>query len=56
MKTSIDRIDSGDALQVNARLAAMAIHRLFDPEFYNPASGWKMGQVERNVQDARRRL
>jgi transposase len=34
----------------------MASHYLFDPELCNPASGWEKGQVEKNVQDARRRL
>ena len=42
--------------EVNARFAAMASHYLFEPEFCNPASGWEKGQVEKNVQDARRRL
>ena len=56
MKTAVDRIGTGKALQVNARFAAMASHYLFEPEFCNPASGWEKGQVEKNVQDARRRL
>lgn len=56
MKTAVDRIRSGKARQVNARFAAMASHYLFEPEFCNPASGWEKGQVEKNVQDARRRL
>ncbi|HEX9803433.1 MAG TPA: IS21 family transposase, partial [Gammaproteobacteria bacterium] len=61
MKTAADRIGSGPnktgrARQVNARFAAMASHYLFEPEFCNPASGWEKGQVEKNVQDARRRL
>ena len=34
----------------------MASHYLFETEFCNPASGWEKGQVEKNVQDARRRL
>jgi len=34
----------------------MASHYLFEPNFCNPASGWEKGQVEKNVQDARRRL
>jgi hypothetical protein len=34
----------------------MASHYLFEPEFCNPASGWEKGQVEKNVQDTRRRL
>jgi transposase len=56
MKTAVDRIGSGKARQVNVRFAAMASHYLFEPEFCNPASGWEKGQVEKNVQDARRRL
>ena len=34
----------------------MASHYLFETDFCNPASGWEKGQVEKNVQDARRRL
>jgi hypothetical protein len=56
MKTAVDRIGSGKARQVNARFTAMASHYLFDTDFCNPASGWEKGQVEKNVQDARRRL
>ena len=56
MKTAVDRIGAGKARQVNARFVAMASHYLFEPEFCNPASGWEKGQVEKNVQDARRRL
>ena len=56
MRTAVDRIGLGKARQVNARFAAMASHYLFEPDFCNPASGWEKGQVEKNVQDARRRL
>jgi hypothetical protein len=56
MRTAVDRIGSGKARQVNARFAAMASHYLFETDFCNPASGWEKGQVEKNVQDARRRL
>jgi transposase len=56
MKTAVDRIGTGKIRQVNARFAAMASHYLFEPEVCNPASGWEKGQVEKNVQDARRRL
>ena len=56
MKTAVDKIGTGKARQINARFAAMASHYLFEPEFCNPASGWEKGQVEKNVQDARRRL
>jgi len=56
MRTAVDRIGTGKTRQVNARFAAMASHYLFDPEFCNPSAGWEKGQVEKNVQDARRRL
>jgi transposase len=56
MRTAVDRIGAGKARQVNARFAAMASHYLFEPEFCNPASGWEKGQIEKSVQDARRRL
>ena len=56
MKTAVDRIGSGKVRQVNARFAAMASPYLFEPEFCKPAAGWGKGQVEKNVQDARRRL
>jgi hypothetical protein len=56
MKTAVDRIGKGKARQVNARFSALASHYLFEPEFCNPAAGWEKGQVEKNVQDARRRL
>ena len=56
MKTAIDKVGRGKARDVNSRFMAMASHYLFEPEFCNPASGWEKGQVEKNVQDARRRL
>jgi hypothetical protein len=56
MKTAVDRIGAGKVRQVNARFAAMASHYLFEPDFCNAAAGWEKGQVEKNVQDARRRL
>jgi transposase len=56
MRTAVDRVGAGKARQVNARFAAMASHYLFEPTFCNPASGWEKGQVEKNVQDARRQI
>lgn len=56
MRTAVARIGAGKARQGNARFAAMASHYLFEPEFCNPASGWEKAQVEKNVQEARRRL
>jgi transposase len=56
MRTAVDRVGIGKKREINTRFAAMASHYLFDVDFCNPASGWEKGQVERNVQDARRRL
>src|SRR3954471_20108271 len=56
MRTAVDRIGTGKARQVNARFAAMASHYLFEATFCSPASGWEKGQVEKNVQDARRQI
>ncbi|HEU0196757.1 MAG TPA: IS21 family transposase [Nevskiaceae bacterium] len=56
MKTAVDRIGRGKARVVNARFAALASHYLFKPEFCSPAAGWEKGQIEKDVQDARRRV
>jgi len=42
--------------QAIARFSALASHYLFEPQFCNPAAGWEKGRVEKNVQNARRRL
>jgi hypothetical protein len=56
MRTAVDRVGRGKDRQVNARFTAMASHYLFEATFCNPASGWEKGQVEKDVQDGRRRL
>lgn len=56
MKTAVDKVKRGKQRDENARFAAMVSHYLFDAEFCNPAASWEKGQVEKNVQDARRRL
>jgi hypothetical protein len=56
MRTAVDRVGRGKERQINARFLAMTNHYVFAPEFCNPAAGWEKGQVEKNVQDARRRL
>ncbi len=56
MRTAVDRAGIGKKRDVNTRFAAMGSHYLFDTDFCNPASGREKGQVEKNVQDARRRL
>lgn len=56
MKTAVDKVKRGKVREVNARFNAMVSHYLFDADFCNPAAGWEKGQIEKNVQDARRRL
>jgi hypothetical protein len=56
MRTAVDRVGRGKERQINARFLAMTNHYVFAPEFCNPAAGWEKGQVEKNVQDQRRRL
>lgn len=56
MKTAVDKVKKGKARDVNRRFQVMAGHYLFEPEFCNRAAGWEKGQVEKEVQDARRRL
>ena len=56
MRTAVDKVGRGKERKVNTRFAAMVSHFLFEAEFCNPAAGWEKGQIEKNVQDARRRL
>jgi len=56
MKTAVDKVSKGNGRIVNTRFFAMTAHYLFDPDFCNVASGWEKGVVEKNVQDARRRI
>ena len=56
MKTAVDKVQPGKGRIINARFFAMTAHYLFDPDFCNVASGWEKGVVEKNVQDARRRV
>lgn len=56
MKTAVDKVRPGKQRDVNARFSAMVSHFLFEAEFCNPAAGWEKGQIEKNVQDSRRRL
>lgn len=56
MRTAVDKVQPGKLRVVNARFSALCAHYLFDPDFCNVASGWEKGVVEKNVQDARRRI
>lgn len=56
MRTAVDKVGRGKTRTVNARFAAMCAHYLFDPDFCNVAGGCSIRVVEKNVQDARRRI
>ena len=62
MKTAVDKISKGNGRIVNTRFYTMVSHYLFEADFCNAASGWEKGTgwpraiVEKNVQDARRRV
>jgi transposase len=56
MKTAVDAIFVGRERKYNRRFEQMCGHYLVEPVACTPASGWEKGQVEKNVQDARRRL
>ena len=56
MKTAVDKVSKGNGRIVNTRFYAMVSHYLFEADFCNVASGWEKGIVEKNVQDARRRI
>ena len=56
MKTAVDKVRVGKRRDVNVRFTAMVSHFLVAPDFCNPALGWEKGQIEKNVQDARRRI
>jgi hypothetical protein len=53
---AVDRIACGKARMVNERFNAMTSDYLREATFFNPASGWESVQMEKNVQDTRRRL
>jgi transposase len=56
MKTAVDKVRRGKQRDVNKRFTAMVSHYLFEAEFCNPAAGWEKGQIEKGVQDSRRRI
>ncbi len=56
MKTAVDKVSKGNGRIVNTRFYAMVAHNVFEADFCNVASGWEKGIVEKNVQDARRRI
>ena len=56
MKTAVDKVGRGKRRTVNTRFQALVSHFLFEAEFCNPAAGWEKGRIEKNVQDARRRI
>jgi len=49
MKTVVTKIEAGKARIFNQRFLMLSSHYLFEPIACTPASGWKKGQVERQV-------
>ncbi len=47
MKTAVDKVRLGKKRDVNARFTAMTSHYVFDPEFCNPAAGWRRDRSRR---------
>jgi transposase len=56
MKSAVDKVGRGKQRAVNKRFTAMVSHYLFEADLCNPATGWKEGQIEKNVLDSRRRV
>ena len=56
MKTAVETVFVGKDRLYNRRFLQMCSHYLVEPVACTPAAGWEKGQVEKNVQDARRRL
>jgi transposase len=52
MKTAVDKVNKGKGRIVNARIAVMCAHYLFDADFCNVASGWGKGVVEKNAENS----
>ncbi|GGB87547.1 transposase [Marinobacterium zhoushanense] len=55
LKTCVDAVLSGKERRFNARFLMLMSHYLIEPEACTPAAGWEKGQVEKQVQDVRRR-
>jgi hypothetical protein len=47
VRTAIDKVETGKARQVNARIAAMASHYLFGAGFCNAAQAERRGRLRR---------
>ncbi|UXB11876.1 transposase family protein [Aeromonas dhakensis] len=55
LKTSVDQVLDGKERRFNPRFLALMSHYVIEPVACTPASGWEKGQVEKQVQDVRRR-
>lgn len=55
LKTCVDQILEGKERRFNPRFLALMSHYVIEPVACTPASGWEKGQVEKQVQDVRRR-
>ena len=55
LKTCVDQVLEGKERRFNPRFLALMSHYVIEPVACTPASGWEKGQVEKQVQDVRRR-
>ena len=56
LKSVVTRICKGKEREFNARFLECSSHYLFEIEACTPAAGWEKGQVERQVQNLRKRF
>ncbi len=56
LKSVVTKIGKGKEREFNARFLECSSHYLFDIEACTPAAGWEKGQVERQVQNMRKRI
>jgi len=55
LKTCVDAVLHGKERRFNPRFLMLMNHYLIAPEACTPSAGWEKGQVEKQVQDIRRR-
>ena len=56
LKSVVTRICKGKEREFNARFLECSSHYLFEIEACTPAAGWEKGQIERQVQNLRKRF
>ena len=56
MSTAVTRILSGKQREYNQRFLQMCSHYLVKPVACTPGAGWEKGQIEKQVQDVRKKI